>query len=225
LLPIVGGVILTTSTQLELTASGLTAAILTAMLSSVQSIVSKKMMRGVDHLNLLLGTTKVCVALFLPVWLLNDGSKLLRGEVELAPDTSVAWVLAQLIGASACGCVQTIIAFSFLSLVPPVTYSIASVSKRIFIISISMAWEGSYNGVSNLLGIGMAMGGIGLYSLAKLNHVQAAENATAGGGAVLSQVQTNGSLESSPRLESAQSGRHFAPFAPTLTLPPPSMVV
>lgn len=37
----------------------------------------------------------------------------------------------ELVAASVCNCFQTIVAFTFLSMVPPVTYSVVNVSKRV----------------------------------------------------------------------------------------------
>lgn len=52
-----------------------------------------------------------------------------------------------LLMASICNCAQTIIAFTFLSLVQPVTYSVANVSKRIVVISAAILSEALTTGV------------------------------------------------------------------------------
>ena len=58
--------------------------------------------------------------------------------------------MLQLLGASILNATQTVAAFTFLSLVPPVTYSIANVSKRMVIIALSMVYFGQSASLPNV---------------------------------------------------------------------------
>jgi solute carrier family 35 protein E1 len=80
LVPIVGGVLLTTATQVDFNMGGLAAAIMATLFSSIQSIFSKKVMKGIDHLNLLLRTTTMCLAIFLPIWYWHEGHDMVFGD-------------------------------------------------------------------------------------------------------------------------------------------------
>eukprot|EP00039_Didymoeca_costata_P011369 m.159449 g.159449 ORF g.159449 m.159449 type:complete len:322 (-) comp15151_c1_seq10:1495-2460(-) len=173
LIPIVLGVIVTSATQLEFNLLGLVSALLSCCSLSLQSIFSKKVMKGIDHLNLLLGTTQVCFLFFLPVWFFYEGYSMMFGSA-LARHTFMEFheVMFELLGASLCNCAQTIIAFTFLSLVQPVSYSVANVSKRIVVIGGSMVYFGNLSSPSNLFGMFMAICGVAWYNKVKLDETK-----------------------------------------------------
>jgi solute carrier family 35 protein E1 len=56
---------------------------------------------------------------------------------------------------------QSLVAFTLLSMVSPVTYSVASLIKRVFVICFAIIWFG--NNVSGVQGIGIALTFLGLY--------------------------------------------------------------
>jgi drug/metabolite transporter (DMT)-like permease len=92
-----------------------------------------------------------------PFWLFTDGSSLL--DFTATYPTSRLVILFILNGASHFA--QNLLAFNILSLVSPVTYSIASLVKRIFVISASIIYFG--DSVSFLQGCGISMTFFGLY--------------------------------------------------------------
>ena len=49
-------------------AIGLAAGLFTTVTASIQSIFSKKVMQGIDHLNLLVGTSRLCCLCMTPIW-------------------------------------------------------------------------------------------------------------------------------------------------------------
>jgi solute carrier family 35 protein E1 len=71
-------------------------------------------------------------------------------------------ILLEMLGASFCNCAQTVIAFTFLSLVQAVTYSVANVTKRVVVIAASMLYFGSMGSWLNLFGIAISMSGVAM---------------------------------------------------------------
>jgi solute carrier family 35 protein E1 len=60
---------------------------------------------------------------------------------------------------------QHLLAFSFLGLVSPLTYSVANSVKRIFIIGLSVVVFGNGVGILNAIGIVMSVFGVLCYNL------------------------------------------------------------
>lgn len=65
---------------------------------------------------------------------------------------------------------QSIAAFSFLTMVTPVTYSIANVCKRIVIIALAMVVAGAPVSAANLFGMALAVAGVALYNKVKYDE-------------------------------------------------------
>jgi solute carrier family 35, member E1 len=63
-----------------------------------------------------------------------------------------------------CNFVQSFAAFSLLSLVSPLTYSVANTFKRVFVILTSIVWFGNPVSPLNYFGIFIAFMGILLYN-------------------------------------------------------------
>eukprot|EP00035_Acanthoeca_spectabilis_P025269 m.457645 g.457645 ORF g.457645 m.457645 type:complete len:353 (-) comp21313_c0_seq1:23-1081(-) len=173
LIPIVAGVVVSSATELEFNLPGLTAALTSTFLLSSQTIFSKKAMLSVDHLNLLLITSQICMTLFAPYWLWTEGWALVFGstlqELRLS-HIDFHHVLLQMLGASIFNAVQTLAAFTFLSVVPPVTYSIANVTKRVAIIGFSIVYFGQSPTIANVAGMGITFFGVGLYQYVKIKE-------------------------------------------------------
>lgn len=75
-----------------------------------------------------------------------------------------------LFGTSAASTMQTVAAFTFLSRVTPVTYSVANVGKKVFVIVSSVLVFGNHISPTNAFGIAVCVFGIALYNKAKRNE-------------------------------------------------------
>ena len=116
-----------------------------------------------DKINLLYYSSFLAFIFMTPLWFYVEGYKLLTDTSQL-PNLSVC-VLIILNGMSHFA--QNILAFTILSQVSPVTYSIASLVKRIFVITSSIIWFGDDVGVTQACGITLTFVGLWLYDRAK----------------------------------------------------------
>ena len=81
---------------------------------------------------------------------MNTGPPCTRGSQALR-------VTAEIVLAGLCSAAQTIAAFTFLSYVAPVTYSVANVAKRVIIIAASMMFFNSPATPANIAGIAISI--------------------------------------------------------------------
>ena len=177
---------------------GLLGAFGSALLFVTQNIVSKKLFneaeraenegtqkllpgRKPDKLNLLCYSSGLAFAFTLPIWLWSELPGIIKdlvdnGALELAerPDALDHGRLAlEFIFNGTFHFAQSLVAFILLSLVSPVTYSVASLIKRVFVISFAIVWFG--NPVSKFQGFGIAMTFLGLYLYDRTNDASKAE--------------------------------------------------
>lgn len=110
-----------------------------------------------DKLNLLFYPATISFILMFPFWLLTDGLPIFTLSHESLKIQMVHLFILN--GASHFA--QNILAFNILSLVSPVTYSIASLIKRIFVIAVSIIYFGDI--ISVLQGCGISITFFGLY--------------------------------------------------------------
>lgn len=125
-----------------------------------------------DKLNLLFYSATTAFVLMIPLWIYSDGVLSSPKVVEAAEGTEddglpkgwyfpglyVSWLFL-LNGLSYFA--QNVLAFTLLSMVSPVTYSVASLVKRIFVIVAAMVWFADT--VSWIQGIGICVTFFGLW--------------------------------------------------------------
>lgn len=122
-----------------------------------------------DKLNLLFYSASFAFLLMIPVWIYSDLSALLSPNIvhplhSHSSGHSIAYYFF-LNGAVHFG--QNIIAFAILSTTSPVTYSIASLIKRITVILIAIAWFNQAVRPVQALGIALTSVGLWMYNSAK----------------------------------------------------------
>lgn len=166
LLPIVAGVVIASFTEISFDLTGLISALISTMGFSLQNIYSKKVLKDTEihHLRLLHMLGRLALLMFLPVWLFVDfkvvaqPSLLFHGSYRtlllLLADGVLNWM-------------QNIIAFSVMSMVSPLTYSVSSAFKRIFVIGVSLFILGNPVTGLNILGMMLTIVGVLAYNRAK----------------------------------------------------------
>lgn len=167
LVPIVAGVVIASVTEISFDLIGLISALASTMGFSLQNIYSKKVLKETEmhHLRLLHLLGRLALLMFLPVWLFFDfqlviqPSLLFNGSyrtlVLLLADGILSWL-------------QNIIAFSVMSMVTPLTYSVSSAFKRIFVIGVSLFILGNPVTGMNILGMLLTCVGVLAYNRAKI---------------------------------------------------------
>ncbi|EMC96158.1 hypothetical protein BAUCODRAFT_69355 [Baudoinia panamericana UAMH 10762] len=184
LIPLTLGVIMACSASFKDDIIGLVYAFGSAILFVTQNIVSKKIFneaakaesdgtpmarRKPDKLNLLCYSSILAFLITCPIWLWSEGWSLFAdymhdGTIDLrqrpgALDHGRLALEFLLNGTFHFG--QSLVAFVLLGMVTPVTYSVASLMKRVAVIMFAIIWFG--NPMSTLQGFGFAMTFLGLY--------------------------------------------------------------
>eukprot|EP00055_Hartaetosiga_balthica_P008252 m.30078 g.30078 ORF g.30078 m.30078 type:complete len:367 (+) comp6202_c0_seq1:169-1269(+) len=171
LVPIMTGVIIASVTEIEFNLVGLISALVSTLTFAVQNILSKKVMKsGINHIALLVFVSRISFLCLFPVWFYEDGYGIFFGDSFAKLGDEAFTVTYELILGGICNSFQTIFAFTFLSYVTPVTYSVANVAKRIVIIFVSMFIFRNPVTLPNIIGVLVAIGGIGMYNKAKLDE-------------------------------------------------------
>lgn len=185
LIPLTLGVILACSADFNANFIGLMSAFASAILFVVQNIVSKQIFNDAaaaekdglppsrftkpDKLNLLCYSSGLAFLFTIPLWLWSEGFTLIfdflrDASIELS-DHPGAYDHGRLVleflfnGTFHFG--QNIVAFVLLSMVSPVTYSVASLIKRVFVIVFAVVWFGKP--MTKIQACGFVLTFVGLY--------------------------------------------------------------
>lgn len=187
LLPLIIGVMLACTFESASNPIGLLCAFGSALVFVSSNIFFKKIMPSgsqtsshkLDKLNLLFYSSAMAFVLMVPIWCFTDLPLLAADSVRVthptrgheAPHSIPYYFLMN----GTVHFAQNIIAFVILSSTSPVTYSIASLIKRVAVICIAIVWFNQNVHPMQGLGIGMTFLGLYMYNTAK-SDVERGEN-------------------------------------------------
>lgn len=190
LVPLTVGVMLACSTGLSSNFFGILCAFCAAIVFVSQNIFSKKLFneasraesegpqsglqpgrRKLDKLNLLCYCSALAFFLTLPIWFVSEGYPLLfdfikDGAISLSGKEGSldhGALVLEFVFNGISHFAQNILAFVLLSMISPVSYSVASLVKRVFVIVVAIVWFGSPTTSIQALGIGLTFVGLYLY--------------------------------------------------------------
>lgn len=207
LFPLTIGVILACSASFKAEFVGLLYAFGSALLFVTQNIVSKSLFteaaqeeaggvpakfRKPDKLNLLCYSSGLAFLFTLPIWLWSEGLGLFAdfftdASVELSGrpgSLDHGRLTLEFIFNGTFHFTQSLVAFVLLGMVSPVTYSVASLIKRVFVIVFAVFWFG--NPMTGIQGMGIGLTILGLYLYDRTSDADKKDRrlrAKAGGGA------------------------------------------
>lgn len=191
LVPLTLGVMLACSAEFKGNLFGILYAFLATIIFVTQNIYSKRLFneaaiaeasgvqtRKLDKLNLLCYSSGLAFLITAPIWFWSEGIEILQdflhdGSLELAEGTPHLPVFdhgrlaLEYIFNGTFHFSQNIIAFILLSMVSPVTYSVASLIKRVFVVVIAIIWFQNPTTKIQALGIALTFFGLYLYDRTK----------------------------------------------------------
>jgi solute carrier family 35 protein E1 len=161
-------------------------ALLATLIFVTQNIVSKKIFneaakaeaegpgsqsKKLDKLNLLCYSSGMAFAVTMPIWFWSEGITLLKdflhdGSLDLSNKQDAmdhGRLTLEFIFNGVFHFAQNILAFILLSMVSPVTYSVASLIKRVFVIVMAILWFRSPTTPIQAVGIALTFLGLYLY--------------------------------------------------------------
>lgn len=162
---------------------GIIYALLATIIFVTQNIFSKRLFnesaraeaegikttRPLDKLNLLCYSSGLAFVLTAPIWLWSEGFGIIGDflsdgavDLEQGPNTfDHGRLFVEFVFNGTFHFGQNILAFVLLSMVSPVTYSVASLIKRVFVIVVAVIWF--RNSTTTLQAVGIALTFLGLY--------------------------------------------------------------
>ncbi|KAI8969033.1 triose-phosphate transporter family-domain-containing protein [Mycotypha africana] len=176
LIPLTTGVILACSFTFSNNLIGLLCALASCLIFVLQNIFSKKLLfkeskkgssnpNKLDKMNMMFYSAFIAFVLMTPMWFYYDGFHILFNQANR--DISRTKLLYYFLLNGTTHFAQNWFAFTTLSMSSPVTYSIASLVKRIFVIVMSIIWFGQQVSLIQSLGIILTFVGLWMYQSAK----------------------------------------------------------
>ncbi|RIA97922.1 triose-phosphate transporter family-domain-containing protein [Glomus cerebriforme] len=179
LIPLTIGVMLACSSSTASSFIGFFFALTSTVIFVAQNIFSKKILfnekhpgfetHKLDKLNVLFYSSLLAFGLMTPMWLYYDLLEYFTSSSTVTYTASGWSILFYFWLNGTTHFAQAILALSILSMTSPVTYSIASLVKRIFVITASILWFGQKTTFIQGIGITLTFLGLYMYNNAKLD--------------------------------------------------------
>ncbi|CAF1174153.1 unnamed protein product [Adineta ricciae] len=174
LVPIIVGVVIATVTEISFNMVGLISALLSTFGFSLQNIYSKKSLKDISihHYALLALLAKISWCMFVPFWFFYDGIDIFY-NTKYHSYNSATKILFYLVLDGLLNFLHNVVAFTMISLVSPLSYSIANSTKRIVVICVSLLILRNPVTKTNVIGMSLALFGVMYYNKAKLDQRRA----------------------------------------------------
>lgn len=196
LIPLTSGVIMTCSAEFSSQMKGIIYALVAALIFVSQNIYSKKLLTyrpessasdsdntpRIDKLNILCYCSSLAFILTSPLWLFSEGIRFFSDYYHsvgpLFGSQSDHIAIGTLFGSFLINglshFLQNLLAFQVLGMVSPVTYSVASLIKRIVVITVAIVWFGQK--VNPIQRWGIVLTFLGLYLYDRLGGDRTKQN-------------------------------------------------
>ncbi|XP_071733342.1 triose phosphate/phosphate translocator, non-green plastid, chloroplastic-like [Rutidosis leptorrhynchoides] len=170
LVPIVGGVVLASLTEVSFNWPGFWSAMASNLANQSRNVLSKKLMvkkeESLDNITLFSIITIMSFFMFTPIALLVEGVKFSPAYLQSA-GLNIKQVYIRSLLASICFHAYQQIAYMILQRVSPVTHSVGNCVKRVVVIVASIFFFRTPITPINAIGTGIALAGVFLYSQVK----------------------------------------------------------
>ncbi|XP_076885822.1 phosphoenolpyruvate/phosphate translocator 2, chloroplastic-like [Bidens hawaiensis] len=170
LVPIVGGVVLASLTEVSFNWPGFWSAMASNLANQSRNVLSKKLMvkkeESLDNITLFSIITIMSFFMFTPIALLVEGVKFTPAYLQSA-GLNIKQVYIRSLLASICFHAYQQIAYMILQRVTPVTHSVGNCVKRVVVIVASIFFFRTPISLTNSIGTGIALAGVFLYSQVK----------------------------------------------------------
>lgn len=171
LIPIIGGVLIATMTELSFDYVGLFSAVFATVGFSLQTIFSKKCLKetGLHHLRFYVMICRVAALCCFPLWVIVDLRKIFAHH-EMMGEGRMLHCTVLLVIDGFFNMLQNVFAFTVIAMVVPLSYAVANATKRIVIIGASLFFLRNPVTPMNLLGMLIAVVGVLIYNKVKYDQ-------------------------------------------------------
>ena len=226
LVPLISGVVLACSTLSTSSDDeiGFVAALGSTFIFVAQNIYSKKLLKPaeamsttpekMDKINILFYSSACSVVLMLPMYFYYDASLMVAAD---APPLTLGVIWLIFVN-GVVHFAQNLLAFQVLAHVSPVTYSVANLFKRVFVILLAIIWFRQQ--VTPLQWIGIALTFVGLYMYNNTKGHSAEQSRETALPVHMKNVRTPTATLRQPRMMRATSEVAVSIATPLFSLPP-----
>ena len=180
LVPVMLGLVVCSATEWSFDTIGFLAAVSNNCIDCVQNVFSKKLLQEPSmtpvHLQFYTSVAAACLQLPVMLWAFHSDhpsgkAKLVLGDDNVHQETPQSkWLWPVILFCAVFYHLQSVTAYFTMSLISPVSQSVANTVKRSLLIFLSILHFGNRVTVFNIIGMMTVMGGVGTYSYAKTHY-------------------------------------------------------